>query len=137
MRFGAHSRPRVRRYGHTAQYCQVRKAREERLTERELELCGPGYVPPQSEEECPLGPEQWAMIQRQRAIEARVEEGERLGIGKPRPGCKRYNRTITCASDVVLPSDCGCAICTSWSSFMASSTSMLEDSDLASLAPRL
>ena len=81
-------------YGHTKQFCPVWKARLERMTEREIEMDkAHGYVPPQCEEECPLGPDQWKWICRHRAITARQEEGTARGLG-----CKK-KRTITWASD--------------------------------------
>lgn len=106
-------------YGHTKQFCPVWKARVERMTDRELELCGPRYIPPQCVEECRGGPEQWAWIQHLREVDARVKEGMEKKIGKPRPGCKRYKRTITCASDRVAPAECGCAACVEWEDWVA------------------
>ena len=103
-------------YGHTRQFCPVWRARKERMTERELEsLATERYVPPSCEEDCEFGPKQWEWIQELNAIEARSAEGIARGLGQ----CKR-RRIVTCASDVVLPEDCGCAGCLEWTGWMSS-----------------
>jgi len=98
-------------YGHTKQHCELNKARKERMTERELELDSVrGYVAPKGPEECLLGPEQWEWIVRLRKLEARVQEGEAMGLGCKKP------RTVTCAGDVVL--DCDCSGCKEWKNWV-------------------
>ena len=67
-------------YGHTSQHCPVQKARREQMTERELQLDkARGYVTPQSEAECPLGPGQWKWICQLKEIK------ERWRINNPEP----------------------------------------------------
>lgn len=109
-------------YGHTRQFCPVWAERKARMSERELEEldAASGYVPPRSELECPHGPAQWALIQDVRAIEARREEGIARGLGCAGPQCKR-RKAVTCASDVILPADCGCSDCSEWSIWMSGS----------------
>ena len=101
------------RYGHTKQFCPVWKARVERMTEREVELLGPGYKRPQSLEECPGGPAQWEWISHLMAIEARVAEGTARGLG-----CT-VKRTVRSAADKVLAEECGCSGCVEWIAWMA------------------
>lgn len=99
-------------YGHTKQYCPINMTRKAQMTERELELdAARGYVVPTDLSECPFGPAQWEMIQRQNAIETRVEDAIARGLG-----CKA-GRELTSASDVV---DCDCSGCVEWKVFVGS-----------------
>ena len=108
-------------YGHNRDKCPKWRARCEEMTEREMALdVAQGYVPPQCAEEV-RAPGVWEEIVAMRAIVARNEEGERLGIGEPwDPGCERKVGAES-SSDVVLT--CDCSSCATWSSFMASSIS--------------
>ena len=97
-------------FGHTQQFCPVKKARDAARTEREIERDrAHGYVPPSCVEECPGGQEQWEMICRQDEIERIQEEKTALGMG-----CHVDRGWITCASDKVMPSECGCQGCKEW-----------------------
>ena len=101
-------------YGHTKQFCPVWIRKKERMTAREIEMdkaCD--YVPPRCQEDCDRGPEQWAWICQMKAIEMRVQEGVARGLG-----CKK-ERIVTCASDIMLPEECGCSDCEEWLAWMS------------------
>jgi len=105
-------------FGHTTQHCEVRHALDAQMTERELEReRARGWISPQSLEECPHGPAQWAWICKLEAIKACVAEGERRGLGKIGPHCKR-KRVWRSRHDVVLT--CDCADCEAWSAWVRS-----------------
>jgi hypothetical protein len=103
-------------FGHNRDKCPKWRARCEAMTEREMALdVAQGYVPPQCAEEV-RPPGVWEEIVAMRAIVARNEEGERLGIGEPRdPACKR-TEGADCAAAIVL--GCDCSSCVSWNEFM-------------------
>ena len=101
-------------YGHTRQYCPVKKARDAARDESELERAmqydkARGYVEPTCVEECPGGAEQWEWICHLNEIEKDQETKTALGMG-----CIVDRGPVTCASDIVLPSECGCEGCVAW-----------------------